>query len=51
MAYDTFEDIAADLLRFIHDVYNRRRMHSALGYRSPVNFEEQNTQFTVKPAD
>jgi transposase InsO family protein len=42
--YRTLADCQSRLPYFIEDVYNRKRLHSSLGYRPPVEYEEQFTQ-------
>jgi putative transposase len=40
-AYEDFADAWRQLGRSLDDVYNRKRIHSALGYLTPSEFERQ----------
>jgi transposase InsO family protein len=39
--YESFPDAQSNIDRFIVEVYNRKRLHSSLGYRSPDDFEKE----------
>jgi putative transposase len=38
--YETYKDAVDNIERFIEDVYNRKRLHSSIGYQSPIEFEK-----------
>ena len=38
--YGTFNDALANIDRFIEEVYNLKRLHSSIGYKSPISFEK-----------
>jgi len=40
-SYDDLEHLRANIEEFIERYYNRQRLHSVLGYRSPEEFERQ----------
>ena len=45
--YKTFEDAYRNIRRFIEKVYNHKRLHSALNYKSPERFEVEVALNTV----
>jgi transposase InsO family protein len=44
--YQTLTEARASIKHFINEVYNRKRLHSALGYLPPVEFERRFLQLT-----
>ena len=45
--YDDLEHLRANLEEFIEQYYNRLRLHSALGYQSPEEFEQRSKSLEV----
>ena len=39
--FETRDEAKTALFRYIEVYYNRERLHSSLGYRSPVDYEKQ----------
>ena len=38
--YETLSEAKASIDHFLEDVYNQKRLHSALGYAPPIEFEQ-----------
>lgn len=39
--YETFEDAYKNIKQFIDAVYNAKRLHSSIGYKPPIEFENE----------
>ena len=45
--YETLTEVRASIEHFIEAVYNRKRLHSAIGYRPPAEFEASLAQLKL----
>jgi len=45
--YETLAEVRASIEHFIEAVYNRKRLHSAIGYRPPAEFEASLAQLKL----
>ena len=45
--YETLAEVSASIEHFIETVYNRKRLHSASGYRPPAEFEASLAQLKL----
>lgn len=39
--YRNLQEARENIYRFLEEVYNKKRLHSSLGYRSPIEFEKE----------
>jgi putative transposase len=46
LEYETMAEARARISHFLEDVYNQKRLHSAIGYVPPAEFEQQLCQTT-----
>lgn len=39
--YETIEDVFCNIKQFIEEVYNKKRLHSSIGYKPPIEYEKE----------
>jgi transposase InsO family protein len=44
--YETFGDAYTNIEQFMEEVYNKKRLHSSLGYKTPLEFENEVVLYT-----
>lgn len=39
--YETLEDVYCNIKQFLEEVYNKKRLHSSIGYKPPIEYEKK----------
>ena len=39
--YQTMKDVFCNIKQFIEEVYNKKRLHSSIGYKPPIEYENE----------
>ncbi|MFH1849331.1 MAG: IS3 family transposase [archaeon] len=39
--YENIEEVHTNINQFIEEVYNKKRLHSSIGYKPPIEFEKE----------
>jgi putative transposase len=39
--YESLEDVYQNIQQFLEEVYNKKRLHSSIGYKPPIEFENE----------
>ncbi len=45
--YETIEDVYRNVKRFIEQVYTKKQLHSSIGYKPPLEFEEEHLNISA----
>ena len=45
--YKTIDDVYRNVKQFIEEVYNKKRLHSSIGYKPPLEFEQEQLNTTA----
>ena len=45
--YKTIDDVYRNIKQFIEEVYNKKRLHSSIGYKPPLEFEQETLNTTA----
>lgn len=39
--YESLQEVFENIKQFIEEVYNKKRLHSSIGYKPPIEYEQE----------